>query len=523
MFLDLYRSGKGMYYSNFTSRQATDNGKVGWKLNPLKRSSMNKYRNAAFLSKLLWLIACCCTASASHAQDALPGEVSAALRDAQIAQTSISALVLPIQGGTPRLAHLDERPVAPASTMKLVTTLIALEELGPTFRWQTQLLSGGVLKGTSLRGPLYLRGGGDPNLSWDSLRTLLRSLRAQGIRRLDGDLILDRSYFQPARPDIGAPQFDESPDAYYNVIPDALLLNGNLIEFTVESDQRHTSVLTQPQLDQVRIDARLTLTDTPCEAWDDNWDRPRTQMKANGSVALILRGAFPRNCKKTTRLNLLDRNLYIERFVRAAWKELGGTWKGKAIDGLTPQNARLLAERASSTLADAVRPINKTSDNAMTRTLYLTLGTQWSKEGRSDNTFDNAGNSIRNWFAKKGITTEGLVFENGSGLSRVERISPRQMAGLLQAGARSNWFAEFSSSIPIIGIEVRKSLQESVAASRARIKTGSLRDVSAIAGYVRDKNDQDWIVVATINDPEAKKGRPALDALINWVAAGVSP
>ena len=179
-------------------------------------------------------------------------------------------------------------------------------------------------------------------------------------------------------------------------------------------------------------------------------------------------------------------------------------------------------ERHSETLADLVKPINKASDNLMARTLYLTLGTQLPKEGRLDNTFLNANATIRHWFNKNGIATEGLVMENGSGLSRLERISARQLASLLQLGTRSNWYAEFASSLPIVAIDgaMRKRLRESPAAGRARIKTGTLRDAVAVAGYVRDVRNQDWVVVAFINDPEARKGRPALDALIDWVASG---
>ena len=472
--------------------------------------------------KFFWLPLLLLATSAVRAQTILPENVSAILRNAGLAETSLSALVLPIPGGAPRLAVLEERAMAPASTMKLATTLVALEELGPTFRWHTELLSVSRIDAATLRGTLYLRGGGEPNLNWDGLRAMFRSLRAQGVARLEADIVLDRSLFLPMRPDIGAPDFDESPKAYYNVIPDALVLNGNVIEFSLESNDQKTSVRTQPPLAGVVFDADLTVKDASCDAWDDDWDPPLVKHANDGIVTVVLRGAFPRDCKTKTRLSLLDRNLYIERFLRAFWQELGGTWKGRVKDGLTQRDAQLLVERNSETLADLVRPVNKASDNLMARTLYLTLGTQLPKEGRSDSTFVNANASIRNWFNKNGIATDGLVMDNGSGLSRLERISARQLASALQVAARSNWFAEFASSFPIVAIDgaMRKRLRESPAAGRARIKTGTLRDSVAVAGYVRDVRNQDWVVVAFINDPEARKGRPALDALIDWVASG---
>ena len=473
----------------------------------------------------LWLVALLGAALSAQAQSALPPGVAAALRDAGIADASLSALVLPLQGGAPRLAHFEQRPMAPASTMKLVTTLVALDELGPSFRWRTQLLSSSLSQGSVLRGPWYLRGGGDPNLTWDGLRSLLRTLRAQGVTRIEGDLILDRSLFQPTRLDRGAAPFDEAPDAYYNVIPDALLLNSNLIEFTLDSSQGPTQVRSQPPLERVRLNAQLKTRDGACDDWDNDELVAKAQPQAGGAIELTLSGTFPANCQVKTSLSLLDRNLYIERFVRSFWRELGGRWSGQARDGLTPAQARVRVEHRSDTLADAVKIANKTSDNALTRSLYLSLGVQYQGQERGALSLANGEAALRAWFARHGIATEGLVLDNGSGLSRLERISAGQLAGLLQAGARSHWFAEFATSLPIAGVDgsMRKRLRDTPAAGRARIKTGSLKDAVAVAGYVRDEAERDWVVVAFINDAQAKKGRAALDALIRWTASTEAP
>jgi D-alanyl-D-alanine carboxypeptidase/D-alanyl-D-alanine-endopeptidase (penicillin-binding protein 4) len=479
----------------------------------------NNFRNAGWRKRLCWA-SLMCAALSCQAQTRLPESVAAALRDANIAETSLGALVIPLQGGTPRLAHFDVRPMAPGSTMKLVTTLVALDQLGPTWRWRTQLLSANPVKGSTLRGPLYLRGGGDPNLTWDSLRGMFRSLHAQGVRNIAGDMVLDRSYFQPTRPDLGAAPFDETPNAYYNVIPDALLLGSNIIGLEIDSDSETTQARTTPPLARLSVHIKASLDNSKCEDWDDNWVVSPPQLHTDGSAGLSLSGTYPKNCKTATRLNLIDRNLYIESFIRAFWQELGGRWSGRTIDGVTPPLAQLLVERSSDTLADTVKLINKTSDNAMARSLYLTLGAQY-REARNDATWQSAEAAVRSWFTRRAITMDGLILENGSGLSRLERISPRQLAAVLQAGVNSNWFVEFANSLPIVGIDgtMRKRLRDSPSAGRARIKTGTLKDAVAVAGYARDNARQDWIVVAIINDPAAKKGRPALDAIINWVVA----
>ncbi len=452
----------------------------------------------------------------------MPESVANALRDAGLPEQSLGAIVLPLSGGAPRLAFGADQPLAPASTMKIVTTLIALEELGPAFEWRTQLLASGNIKADVLQGDVYLRGGADPNFNIEKLQGMLRALMAQGVRTIKGNLVLDRSYFQPARPDVGVPDFDEFPRAYYNVIPDALLLNSNLLELTLQSSMDQVAIGTYPPMERVQIEAAMSLTDEDCKGWNEDRAQPPDVRKSfTGKAVLTLHGTFPRNCRAQTAINILDRNLYIERVVRALWRELGGRWSGSARDGATPAGARLLVERKSETLADIVRPVNKRSDNAMARTLYLTLGAERAKNSGGADSLTAADAVVRDWFARQAIATQGLVIENGSGLSRLERISPQQLAAVLQAGARSNWYAEFASSLPIATVDgtMRKRLAGLPAPAQARIKTGGLRDVAAIAGYVRDTGNQQWIVVGIINDANSKKGRAALDALINWAAA----
>ena len=456
------------------------------------------------------------------AQDRLPQGITTALEKAAIPPNSLSLLVMPIAGGTPVLAHNSELAVSPASTMKLVTTLIALEELGPTFRWKTQILSDSAIVRETLRGDLYLRGGGDPNLTWDKLSMMLRSLRQLGLRKIKGDIILDRSYFQPTRPDLGGAPFDETPDAYYNVIPDALLIHSNLTSIQLESSASSIATRLLTPLANVKIGNHLRLNNRPCAEWATDWLPPTLEITKKHEIEISLNGGFSRNCKITTYLNILDRNTYIASMIRAFWTELDGSWQGTVQDGITPAGATLLVERQSETLADTIRIVNKQSDNGMARFLYLTLGAESTSVKNYPNHLLAADARIRAWLSRQGIREDGLVMENGSGLSRLERISAQQLATLLQAGARSNWFAEFASSLPIVALDgtMRKRLKGSAAEGRARIKTGTLNNAIAVSGYVRDINDAHWIVVGIINIDDARRGKTVLDELIAWVANG---
>lgn len=486
---------------------------------PLRRSPVLSYVASACVA---WA---CIAISTASAQGTLPEPVQRSLQEAGLDASSLSALVTPADGGPARLMHFENRPMLPASTMKLVTTLVALEELGPTFRWKTQLLAARPAKAGVLRGPLFLRGGGAPDFNWDQMRGMLRDLRNQGVRHLEGNVTLDRSYFSPARADLGAPDFDAYPQAYYNVIPDALMLNENFLRFSLDSTGKLPRVTAQPPLQGVVMQDRLTWTDMDCKSWNNDLVKVTALPAVRGTTRVTLEGEFPRNCKDYVNLNVLDRNLYIERFVRSAWKELGGTWKGSVQDGTTPATAELLVQRQSATLADIVRLANKPSNNTITRILYLTLGETRYQGPPMATSAERAAVVVRNWFTRYGISTDGMVLENGSGLSRIENLTPTQLVALLKVGARSNWNAEFASSLPLVGLDgtMRNRLRNTNVTGRARIKTGTLTGTSAVAGYVRDVADREWLVSAMIQDGTYGNGRKVLDALIQWVADGSNP
>jgi len=479
----------------------------------------------------------------SNAQAQLPESVSLLLRSANIPEDAMGAIVL--RGNTTVLSHGAERSMQPASTMKLVTTAVGLEQLGPIFRGRTELrTSADVINGV-LKGDLILRGGADTDFNADVLAHMLQTLRNQGIVKIKGDLILDRQLFQPARPDLGAPPFDESAEFRYNVIPDALLLNTNLLDINMNSTDRQLSILMQPPLENVSITSDMKLVKGNCARWEDGWRPPEYRRDAGGKLQVILHGTFPQNCSKATSINVLDRNDYADRLFRATWKRLGGAITGTVreapLTGLPPTaepvGTRLLADHVARALPEVLRDINKTSDNTLARTLFLSLGSLQSDGwlgsrpiamATPEDTATRARLVIQEWFQRHHIDTQGMLVDNGSGLSRTGRIAPAQMAGVLQAMQQSPWAPEFQSSLPIVALDgtMRKRLLNSPAAARARIKTGTLKNVVAIAGYVPDANNQQCVVVAMINSDLVGNGngRAAVDALIEWVArSGVAP
>lgn len=463
------------------------------------------------------------------AQAALPQPVSQLMAASKLPEDVIGVLVL--RGDTMLVSHLAERPMQPASTMKLVTTLVALEQLGPVFKGRTELRTGAVLVGDTLKGDLVLRGGADADLTGEVLREMLQALRNQGLRKVEGRLVLDRQLWNPSRTDTGLPPFDESPDAYYNVIPDALLVNKNMILLDMRSTSAGVQVNSQPALDRVTVESAFTLIDAPCAKWEDGWKQPIVMRDAAGAIRVLLQGTYPKNCAASNSINAVDRQDYVDRLVRETWKNLGGTIDGPTVEGVAGVETRLLAQHVSRALPEIVRDVNKPSDNALARTLFFSLGSLEADAAAGsrpipvapgENTFVRSDLAVRNWFRMQGIDDAGLVMDNGSGLSRTEKISPLQMAGLLKAGLRSKWAPEFMASLPIVGVDgtMRRRLKDSPAYERARMKTGTLKNVTALAGYVPDANGQQCVVVAMLNSDSAGegKGRAVLDALVDWVA-----
>ncbi|MCX7172915.1 MAG: D-alanyl-D-alanine carboxypeptidase/D-alanyl-D-alanine-endopeptidase [Proteobacteria bacterium] len=462
-------------------------------------------------------------------QAQLPEPVTGMLRAANIPEDAMGVVVLRLPDGVPLLTHGAERSMQPGSTMKLLTTLVALDRLGPTYRGRAELRTNGKVENNVLEGDLVLRGGGDTDLGWEAFQGMLQSLRNQGIETIRGNLLLDRRLFNPPRPDLGAAPFDEAPEFDYNLIPDALLLNGNLLRFELASDEHRLTVNMTPTLDRVTVGTDMTLVELDCKDWDKDWLPPEYIKADDGAIRVLLHGKYPKNCTKSPSINVLDRVDFADRLFRMLWTRLGGKFLGNTRDAAMPADTRLLAEHQSRPLPVVVRDINKQSDNALARMIYLTLGT--ASGGASDSSVATTQLSeqvVRAWLKEHGIDDQGLVLENGSGLSRLERIRPAQLAAVLLNASRNTLAPEYLSSLPIAGVDgtMRLRLLDSPAAGRARIKTGTLKGVFGVAGYVPDASNRPCIVVALLNhEPTGNAvGRAILDTLIDSVArSGAEP
>ncbi len=448
-----------------------------------------------------------CPTSAISAE--LPAPVTTALKEAGIPLQSVGVVVQGVDSATPLIRHNAVQPMNPASAMKLVTTYAALELLGPAYTWKTEALADSVPINGQLNGNLYLRGSGDPRLALEHFWQLLRQLRTRGVERINGDVILDRSAF--ALPPHDPAEFDNEPLRPYNAGPDALLVNLDSLRLTLSpnADRKTVDVIAETPDDELRIDNRITLTQDACGDW-----RERIKPSVVGE-AIEITGSFSTQCgEKPLNLSPWPADRQVERLFRALWRELGGTLAGTVRKGQTTPSAISIATQESPALAEIVRDINKYSNNVMARQVFLTLAAERPA------TPDGARQRIKGWLAEKGMPMPEAVLDNGSGLSRSERISTESLSRLLLAAWKSPVMPELISSLPLAGVDgtLKKRLGNGAAAGRAHLKTGYLENVRAIAGYVLDRNDQRWVVVFLINDAKSRQGKPAMDALLRWVA-----
>ncbi|MDZ7656556.1 MAG: D-alanyl-D-alanine carboxypeptidase/D-alanyl-D-alanine-endopeptidase [Sulfurimicrobium sp.] len=452
--------------------------------------------------------------SAMAYADTLPAPVRAALKEAGLPQSSLGVWVQDTQAKRALLDVGAERAMNPASTMKLVTTYAALELLGPAYRWKTEAYAGGPLTGEALNDGLILKGYGDPKLTLENFWLLLRDLRQRGVRDIRGGVILDQGYFEPTAHDPAA--FDNEPLRAYNTLPQALLVNFNAIRLRLlpQADGKTLRVVADPAPSSLEVVNRLETDTAPCGDWREGI---ATEVAVGSKRVLTLRGRFSAACgEKSFNLNLVGNGSYVDSVFRLLWGELGGTLNGSVRAGEVPPDATLLASFDSPPLGDVIRDINKFSNNVMARQLFLTLGAERSGPPATPR---KGAEAIENWLMAKGLDFPELVLENGSGLSRLERISPRHLGMLLVSASNSPVFGEFESSLPIVAADgtMKKRLQDHAVAGHAHIKTGSLEGVRSVAGYVFDAKGRRMAVVAMVNHPRAGASRPVLDALLQWV------
>ncbi|WP_243457535.1 D-alanyl-D-alanine carboxypeptidase/D-alanyl-D-alanine endopeptidase [Ottowia testudinis] len=487
------------------------------------------------------LLAALALAGSARAQAPLPPDIAQALNKAGVPASAVAMVVAPLPpppgtvtrapepvnpGGErnpapaaasmalppPRLSWQADLPMNPASVMKLVTTYAGLDKLGPGHFWRTRVYTQGYVSNGVLNGNLLIQGSGDPKLVVERLQELMRAIQDKGVRQIKGDILLDNTIFRLPAHDAAA--FDDDPLRPYNVGPDGLLLNFKALVFKFIPDPagRRVRVETEPPIAGVAIPAEVPAAGGACGNW-----RSRLAADFSNPNQVVFAGRYPSSCgEQSWSIAYPDPASYAPRVIEALWRTAGGALTGQVKWADRPATGQPLVTGFSLPLADIIADINKFSNNVMAQQMFLTLS---AGDGRAS--LAESQNTLRRWWRERfGLRTTPIV-ENGSGLSRNERITAASLTALLQQAAGHPNGAVFEHSLSIAGVDgttrrMAARAPGSAAIGNARLKTGTLRDVTAIAGYAYGLSGHNYAVVGIINHPNAGAARPALDRLVEW-------
>jgi len=490
--------------------------------------------------------------AAPHVLTTLPPEIAQILARAGVSADHVAMMVAPVvppgavnapssptnnaaAGGlaapplyapvaTSRLLWHVDTPMNPASVMKLVTTYAGLDLLGPGYLWKTRVYAQGPIVNGVLHGNLVIEGGGDPKLVVERLNALMQAIQAQGVRVVQGDMLLSNRVFD--LPPHNPAAFDDDPLRAYNAGPDGLLVNfGALIfQFSPDPVTGQVHVTTEPLIANVQVPAEVPGDPGACGDW-----RAKLALDFADPTQVHFAGSYPLACgDQQWGLAYPDAAQFAPRVFDALWRANGGSLTGqvKWINGPIPAPTKLLLTEVSPPLADIIADINKFSNNVMAQQLFLTLsatgdGGLYSSDLERGSFARSRQRVARWWRSRFGLRTAPLL-DNGAGLSRDARISAASLVALLQQAANDPAAAApFMHSLSIAGVDgtlvhFADRHPGSQAIGKAMLKTGTLRDVVAIAGYVPGRSGRIYAIAGIINDPNAPAARPALEQLVQW-------
>lgn len=484
--------------------------------------SCRNYAHSLTLSRLtlpLALLGLVCLLPTTLAAQPLPDSIAIVLKKYDIPLSAVSLDIQEAESQYTLVSLNSDVPRNPASVIKLATTLAALEILGPEHLWHTRYWADGTINNGVLKGDLVLQGGGDPFLTVDKFLHHILSIRQHGIHTITGNLVIDNSLFDVTEHDRA--QFDDQPTRLYNVEPDAALVNLSATRFVIqpmETDrQTRIMVFADPPLANLVVENNIKPQSGKCLNGNHGWSYELH--KKGDKVVVRFDGKYRSRCGQHSLTRALFSNHeYTYRLFKYLWNYSGGTFDGSHRTAATPKHAIAITHFPSQPLADAITGINKYSNNVMARQLLLGLDAQ---DPNRPATLAGGRSAIKNWLTEKVGTMPELIIDNGAGLSRKTRITTADLTSLLQHAWRSNYRAEFLSSFPLAALDgtMKKRLRAGALAGRARIKTGLIKQVRSMAGFVNASNNKHYSVAMMIASKNVnfRNGNVIQDAVLEWL------
>ena len=493
--------------------------------------------------RLRILLSCFCiafwlTATPIAAASSLPLEVAAILRSSGLPLKSFGIEVRMVESADspPWVAVNAEQTFLLASTTKLVTSLAALDLLGRDQRWRTEAHGTGGVTDGRLAGDLVIVGG-EVGLTAAELRRWFAQMRTEGLDEIAGNIVLQHVALLHETDPAQAPTTAQEQQA--DAPLDARSYNaGKLLVSVRPARGEKAEVTVTPRPVNIVVVNDVYMGGGQCGAWA-RW-KSAGEIVGGPPLQLWVRGRWDASCGAEDIAFVPPQGgmrlapelgaapavpVPAPRMVAALWAEAGGRLRGRVVenaDPLAPRRAPGTRARWSSEvstpLPEVMREMNKTSNNAAARSLLLALA---SSAANGAAALKSAQARVQLWLRTQGLADGDIRVAEGAGQLRDERGRPRALVQLLRNAWRSAGSQAFVDSLPIAGVDgtLVHRMRGGAASGHAYLKTGTLSDTRALAGYVRARSGKVYAVTAIVNHAEAAKGTPALDALIEWVAS----
>ncbi len=467
----------------------------------------------------------------------LPDSVIKLLKKLKVPKENISVYIRDLNASQPLVLHNADKPRSPASTLKLLTTFAALKKLGPNYSWRTEVWLRGKLEKGTLDGDLILKGYGDPFLVYENFWKLVKTLRDKGLKKINGDIIIDNSYF--SLPVHNRSAFDGKAFRVYNAPSSALMFNFQATRFlftpivskspeskvtlkkkkskkkkvTRKALTGHVEIKPLPNIIGFSFKNEVKLVKGRCRR---SHYRPKFSRDKQGR--LTIKGKYAAKCKQQFILRAVSTpEEHVFNAFRDFWTDLHGTLTGGLKTGRVRAGDERFHVYSSPTLGEQIRLVNKWSNNVMAKQLLLTLG---AKMFGAPATFGKGQEAVLQVLAENNISSDGIVLENGSGLSRYAKITARQMGQLLETAYRDSYMPEFMASLSLPGVDgtLVNRFRKDDLRGRSHLKTGTLDFVTAISGYMLNRKGKRLVIVIQHNGKRAGAGRgkKIQDALLRW-------
>lgn len=406
----------------------------------------------------------------------------------ELEDAAVGVHIRDVQTGKTLFQRNGTRLMNPASNVKLVTTAAALAKLGPSYRFSTIAYRDPDLRGGTLNGNLYVKGRGDPTLTNETLFGLVNEIALKGIDRIQGDVIVDDSFFDNIYEGPGWEQ--ERSDQSYAAPMGALSVNfGTFSVRVVPGDGGYgaAKVMVWPNIPMFEVSSDVVTrgSGTPRRLFVGT-------TQEGDKVKVTVRGFIASDDHLGANIykRVYEPTVYAGQVIYALLEMRGVKIKGKVKVGRVGRGALPIAYLASEPLAEIISTLNKYSNNFIAEQILKTLGAEL---GDGPGSWASGCRVIGGFLEEIGITKGSYVMGNGSGLNDINRFTPEQITMILEAmHKRFDVRPEFEASLAVAGKSgtINSRFSNTPAESRLRAKTGTLTGVSALSGFVVTREDR---------------------------------